>query len=83
MNRSVALTKVKLGIKVKIIGLPAGKNVATRLSSLGLRLGACVTVTNAFVLRGPLTVKVGSTTVALGRGMAEKILVDARPESCV
>lgn len=76
----ISLVRVKKGIKVKIVELPSGKLLASRLSALGLRVGTCVTKISAFALKGPITVKVGSTTLALGHTMAEKIIVDARPE---
>lgn len=78
----VSLVRVKKGIKVKIIEIAAGKLAVSRLSSLGLRVGSCVTKISAFAMKGPITVKIGSTTLALGHGMAEKIHVDARPEAC-
>lgn len=81
MNKA-ALTRVKKGIKVKIVEIAAGKTLALRLSALGLRPGVCITKISAFALKGPLTVKVGTATIALGHGMAEKILVDAHPEAC-
>ena len=74
--RRVPLTKIKKDTKVKIIEVNAGKLVALRLSSLGLRPGLLMTKISGFVLRGPVTVKVGQTTLALGHGMAEKILVE-------
>lgn len=78
----IALNRVKKDTKVKIIEIAAGKQAALRLSSLGLRPGACIIKISSFALKGPVTVKVGSATLALGHGMAEKILVDARPEAC-
>ena len=78
----ISLVRIKKGIKVKIVEITAGKLASSRLSSLGLRIGACVTKISVFAMRGPITVKVGSTTLALGHTMAEKIIVDARPELC-
>jgi len=78
----VSLVRVKKGIKVKIVEISAGKLASSRLSSLGLRVGGCVIKISAFALKGPITVKIGSTTLALGHGMAEKIIVDSRPELC-
>ncbi len=51
--------------------------MALRLSSLGLRPGMWLTKISAFALKGPVTVKVGQTTLALGHGMAEKIFVES------
>ena len=81
MNR-ISLIKLKKGLKVRILEITGGKLAARRLTTLGLRPGACLTKIGSFALRGPVTVKVGSTTIALGHSMAEKVLVDARPESC-
>jgi len=78
----VSLTKVKKGIKVKIVEITGGKLVSHRLSTLGLRSGACVTKLSSFALKGPVTLRVGSTTIALGHSMAEKVLVDPRQGSC-
>ena len=70
------LTRLKKGQKATIAEIAGGRCVSHRLSSLGLRTGAHVTKLNAFALRGPVTVRVGHTTIALGHGMAEKILVE-------
>ena len=71
------LTRLKIGTKAKILEVAAGKQAAHRLSTMGLRVGAHITRISTFVLRGPVTVKVGSTTIAIGHGMAEKIIVES------
>ena len=73
----IPLTKLKKGAKAKVIEITAGKQLALRLSHLGLRHGGHLTKISAFALRGPVTVKVGATTIALGHGMAEKVMVSA------
>lgn len=75
--RRVTLIKIKKNTKVKIVEVGGGKLMALRLSSLGLRPGMWLTKISAFALRGPVTVKVGQTTLALGHGMAEKIFVES------
>jgi len=70
------LTHLKRGQKARIVEVAPGKQASQRLSSLGLRMGAVVVKFSAFALRGPVTVKVGSTTLALGHGVAEKVLVE-------
>ena len=77
----VSLNKVKKGLKVKILEVATGRMAAARLSSLGLRPGAYITKFSSFALRGPVTLRVGRSTVAIGHGMAEKIIVDNRPAS--
>jgi ferrous iron transport protein A len=75
----IPLTKLKRGTKAKIVEVAAGKQAAHRLSTMGLRVGVHIARISTFVLRGPVTVKVGSTTIALGHGMAEKIIVESHP----
>ncbi|MFH0877868.1 MAG: FeoA family protein [Candidatus Omnitrophota bacterium] len=70
------LTKLGKGKKATIVELNAGRQGSHRLSSLGLRLGRHITKISSFALRGPVTVKAGSTTIALGHGMAEKVIVE-------
>ncbi len=74
---SISLTKLKQGSKARVIEIKAGKQSILRLSAIGIRPGVHLTKTNAFALRGPVTVKVHATTIALGHGMAEKVIVES------
>ena len=49
---------------------------AKRLSDLGLTLGTKVTVVKSAPFNGPLEVSVRGSRLAIGRGMASRILVD-------
>ncbi|MBI5874033.1 MAG: ferrous iron transport protein A [Candidatus Omnitrophica bacterium] len=73
---AIQLTKLKKGSRAKVIEVTAGKHLALKLSNLGLRLGAHLFKVSSFALNGPVTVKVGSTTIALGHSMAEKVFVE-------
>lgn len=53
--------------------LESGHGVARNLSALGLVPGVRVTVLHA--QGGPLLVRVGESRLALGRGLAQRILV--------
>ena len=70
------LTKLGKRKKATIVEVNAGKQATHRLSSLGLRVGMHITKISSFALRGPIAVKVGSTTLALGHGMADKVIVE-------
>ncbi len=74
----ISLTKLKRGGKAKIIEVAAPKQMVLRLSALGLRPGASLEKIGTFVLRGPITVKVGRATIALGHSMAKKVMVEPR-----
>ena len=76
-----SLNKAKKNVKVKIFEISAGRMATVRLSALGLRPGVSVIKISSFALRGPVTLKVGRSTIAIGHGMAEKIVVDSKPAS--
>ena len=67
------LTMLPPGQPARIVEVRAGRHLKDRLAGLGLLPGNTVKV-----LRdngGPLLLAVGETRLALGRGMAHKILV--------
>jgi ferrous iron transport protein A len=61
------------GIVVEVLG---GQGMINRLSALGIRPGKRVTKVNSMFMRGPVTVQVGNSRVAIGFGMAKRIVVD-------
>ena len=61
------------GTVVQILG---GHGLASRLHSLGIRPGKRITKVSAMFMRGPVTLQVGRAQVAIGFGMAGKIMVE-------
>ncbi len=60
---------------LEIVSIVGGRNIKQRLSALGLYPGSVIKmVTNDF--GGPLIVEVNNSKIAIGRGMAQKILVN-------
>ena len=55
-----------------------GARCAKRLSDLGLTPGTKVTVVKSAPFNGPLEVSVRGSRLAIGRGMANRILVDVK-----
>lgn len=58
---------------VEIVRIDAGRRLNRRLTELGLTPGVPVQV--LYVNGGPMLIAVRGTRLAIGRGMAEKILV--------
>jgi len=48
----------------------------TRLNALGIRPGRRITKVSSMFMRGPVTVRMGQTQIAIGFGMANRILVE-------
>ena len=71
----VPLSRVPQGARVRLIRVDAGLGLRSRLSAMGLVPGVeMLVVTNRGA--GPAVVEVKGTRLALGRGMALKILVE-------
>jgi len=60
------------GIVVEILG---GYGLSRRLETLGIRQDVRIVKVSAQLARGPVTIQVNNTQVALGFGMASKIIV--------
>ncbi len=76
MKDSIALTEMRQGQKGVIRDLVGGRTAKQRLSSMGIRPGQEVTKTSGPFMRGPVTVRVGNAQMALGFGMAGKVMVE-------
>lgn len=68
------LTCVRAGEPVRLIAVQAGKSLNRRLSDMGLPVGAVVEVVPT-AAAGPMLVEHGGTRIALGRGLASKLMV--------
>jgi Fe2+ transport system protein FeoA len=68
------LAVVEAGRRVYIVGLNAGQGLQGRLAAMGLVPGTPVEVIRNSP-RGPFIVSVRGTRIALGHGMAQKIMV--------
>ena len=69
------LSSAPRGARVRVVGVDAGRGLATRLAAMGLVPGVEVLIVrNAG--SGPAVVEVKGTRLALGRGMAAKIRVE-------
>ena len=69
------LQNMKAGQSGTIAQLLGGHRLVNRLSALGITPGKRITKLSAMIMRGPVTVQVNSTQIAIGFGMSNKILV--------
>ncbi len=74
MNATLDL--VKEGQKAKVINIYGGWGIRQRLSGLGIHPGDTITVKKSAIMQGPILVSVHGNQVALGRGVARKIIVE-------
>jgi len=70
----IPLSEAAQGERVRVVGIDAGIGLVSRLSAMGLVPGVWVVVVSNRGA-GPAVVEVKGTRLALGRGVAAKILV--------
>jgi ferrous iron transport protein A len=71
----IRLSEINTGKQVTLSRVQVGLELTSRLTSLGLTPGVTVQVLQNHG-RGPIIINVRGTHVALGRGEAEKLLVE-------
>lgn len=74
----ISLAAMKTNQKGRIVGIQGGQALLGRLYAMGIREGVKITRKNAQPLRGPVALETACCCLALGFGMAQKIMVEVR-----
>lgn len=77
MSLTQTLDNMKPGQKAKVVEVKGGWGIRQQLSELGIFPDQIITIANASLWKGPVLVQVHSNEVALGRGVARKVVVEA------
>jgi len=72
----IDLTQLKHGETGKIVEFAGGSNFIKKIESMGVRPGKSATKVSSHFWRGPQTIKIDRTQIAIGYGMARKIMVE-------
>jgi ferrous iron transport protein A len=72
----LTLAQMRTGQAGTVVGVMGGMGLVRRLDALGIRPGRKVTKISSALFRGPVTLRVDSAQVALGFGMAKRIVVE-------
>ena len=76
-QRLMSVTKLKPGQKGKVAFIRGGRKVVQRLCELGLTNGTSVSLVREAPLKGPVEICVRECKIVIGRGIAEKIFIQA------
>ncbi len=74
-GRYESLAEQRPGERVRAVGILGGQCLARRLTNMGLFRGVTLEILSGG-RRGPVIIRLGASRLALGRGMAAKILVE-------
>ncbi|UCE18700.1 MAG: ferrous iron transport protein A [Gemmatimonadota bacterium] len=79
-TRYISLPHLRVGQSGTVKEITGGSGVVKKLTALGLRPGQIVTKRDSVFTRGPVVLKVNNTQMAIGYGMAQKVLVEVEEE---
>lgn len=71
----MTLDRVERDLSVKVRSIEGGWGTRHRLNRLGIHPGDEIRVKRGGVMGGPILVQIHGMEVALGRGMAQKVVV--------
>ncbi|MFC1576065.1 ferrous iron transport protein A [Candidatus Omnitrophota bacterium] len=76
MKATITLAEMKNGEHGIIIDVSGGMGATQRIRNMGVIVGRKITKMSSHFMKGPQTVRVGNTKIALGYNMASKILIE-------
>ena len=75
-GKQITLTRMQTGQSGIMVQIQGGHGLVNRLDALGIRPGKRITKVGSMFMRGPVTVQVDRAQVAVGFGMASRIIVE-------
>ncbi len=75
-GKQITLVRMPIGQNGIVVQIQGGHGLINRLNSLGIRPGKRITKTSSMIMRGPVTIQVDRAQVAIGFGMARRIIVE-------
>ena len=75
-GKLVTLRQMQSGQSGKLVQIQGGHGLVNRLNALGIRPNKRITKVSSMLMRGPVTIQLDSTQIAIGFGMANKIIVE-------
>jgi ferrous iron transport protein A len=76
-KRQLTVNQMRAGQSGIVVNIMGGHGAMKRLQSMGIRPGKQITKVSSMFMHGPVTLQVDRTQIAIGYGMASKILVEA------
>jgi len=74
-EKQMSLSRIQAGQSGTVIQIQGGYGLVNRLNALGIRPGKRITKISSMFMRGPVTIQVDRAQVAIGFGMARRIIV--------
>ena len=75
-GKQITLARMQAGQSGAVVQIQGGHGLVNRLSALGIRPSKRITKVSSMFMRGPVTIQVDRAQVAIGFGMANRIIVE-------
>ncbi|MDD4954338.1 MAG: FeoA family protein [Candidatus Omnitrophica bacterium] len=75
--KHISLAQMKENRKGKVAEVLGGPGLQNKFMSMGIYKGREITKISHFAMKGAVAIRVGRSVVALGHGMAAKIMLEA------
>ncbi|MFC2077070.1 ferrous iron transport protein A [candidate division KSB1 bacterium] len=80
-NGGFYLDQAPKGSRVTVLEVEGGLGIRRNLSQMGINVGDRLTVQRRGIMSGPIMVSVNGIIMAIGRGIAGRVLVNDSPKS--
>jgi ferrous iron transport protein A len=71
----MTLDQLSMGANARVVNFVGGPGLYRNLSQMGIHPGDTIVVSGSGAFRGPLLVEIHGIRIALGRGVARRIVV--------
>ena len=75
-GKQITLARMQTGQSGTVVQIQGGHGLVNRLNALDIRPGKRITKVSSMFMRGPVTIEVDRSQVAIGFGMAKRIIVE-------
>ena len=75
-GKQVTLARMRAGQSGMVLRIEGGHGLVNRLNALGIVPGKRITKISSMLMRGPVTIEVNRAQIAVGLGMASRIIVE-------
>jgi ferrous iron transport protein A len=75
-KKKISICQLRQGQSGRVLEILGGHGIAERLNSMGIRPDKSITKVSSAFLKGPITVSVDRCQIAIGYGMAQKVMVE-------
>jgi ferrous iron transport protein A len=80
-KKQLTLNQLKFGQSGTVVQISGGRGLMARLNAMGVRPGKKITKVSALLFKGPVTLRLDGAQIAIGFGMANRIMVEVESET--